>query len=202
MIRHIPNKYSIKLLINELNVNYKDKYDFIYLPIDNNNHCNLGFGFINFTHFFYILEFYDEYFGRKWKKFNSEKICELVYAKIQGKKNLYNHVINNDNIRNDKNIPIYYMLNNEDNINNEDNNNDNDNNNNINNDNNNNNDKNNNNKINNNNNVNNKINSNINILSSQNIILPIKFLKPLHNFYPYIKYFIDDIGNKFKIIDL
>ena len=31
------------------------------------------------------------YRGKKWKRFNSEKICELVYAKIQGKKELISH---------------------------------------------------------------------------------------------------------------
>ena len=35
-----------------------------------------------------ILGFYDYYFGKKWKRFNSDKKCELVYAKIQGKDEL------------------------------------------------------------------------------------------------------------------
>lgn len=109
MIRHIPNKYSIKLLVDELNVNFKDKFDLIYLPIDNINCCNLGFGFINFTHIFHILDFYDHYNGKKWKKFNSEKKCELAYSKIQGKDDLLKNLMLSENYNNIKNIPIHYL---------------------------------------------------------------------------------------------
>ena len=112
MIRNIPNKYSIKLLVEELEINYKNKYDLIYLPIDIENCCNLGFGFINFTNIFHILNFYDEYYGKKWKKFNSDKKCELVYSKIQGKNELLKSVKISENYNNEKNIPIHYLNNN------------------------------------------------------------------------------------------
>ena len=91
MIKNIPNKYTINSFLEEININFKDKYDIFYLPIDYENKCNLGFAFINFVESLQIIEFYDLYKGKKWKKFNSEKICELVYAKYQGKKELINH---------------------------------------------------------------------------------------------------------------
>ena len=91
MIKNIPNKYTINLFLEEINIDFKDKYDIFYLPIDYENKCNLGFAFINFVESFHIIEFYDLYKGKKWKKFNSEKICDLVYAKYQGKKELINH---------------------------------------------------------------------------------------------------------------
>ena len=91
MIKNIPNKYTINLFLDEINIDFKDKYDIFYLPIDYENKCNLGFAFINFVESLHIIEFYDLYRGKKWKKFNSEKICELVYAKFQGKKELINH---------------------------------------------------------------------------------------------------------------
>jgi hypothetical protein len=34
MIRHIPNKYSTQCLLEEINVSFKGKYDFFYLPMD------------------------------------------------------------------------------------------------------------------------------------------------------------------------
>ena len=34
MIRHIPNKYSTPSLLEEINLNFKGKYDFFYLPMD------------------------------------------------------------------------------------------------------------------------------------------------------------------------
>ena len=37
MIRHIPNKYTYQYLQKEINIVCKDKYDFLYLPIDSEN---------------------------------------------------------------------------------------------------------------------------------------------------------------------
>lgn len=91
MIKNIPNKYTISTFLDEINVEFQNKYDIFYLPIDYGNKCNLGFAFINFVDPLHIINFYDMYRGKKWKRFNSEKICELVYAKIQGKKELISH---------------------------------------------------------------------------------------------------------------
>ena len=91
MIKNIPNKYTINTFLEEINVDFKNKYDLFYLPIDYRNKCNLGFAFINFVDPFHIIDFYDSYRGKKWKRFNSDKKCELLYAKYQGKKELINH---------------------------------------------------------------------------------------------------------------
>ena len=91
MIRNIPNKYTQDMLVDELNRNHKHKYNFFYLPIDYNNSCNVGYAFINFIHAKFISSFYQEFNGRKWNKFNSEKICSLAYARIQGTASLMNH---------------------------------------------------------------------------------------------------------------
>lgn len=91
MIRHIPNKYTLKSITDEINHRFKYKYNVFYLPIDYTNSCNLGFAFINFLNPLYIVDFYEQFRGRKWQKFLSEKRCELAYAKIQGKSNLMVH---------------------------------------------------------------------------------------------------------------
>ena len=91
MIKNIPNKYTISSFLEEINENFKDTYDIFYLPIDYINKCNLGFAFINFIEPFHIILFYELYRGKKWKKFNSDKICELLYAKFQGRKELIAH---------------------------------------------------------------------------------------------------------------
>lgn len=93
MIRNIPNKYTQELLLEELR-HYPVRFDFFYLPIDYNNSCNVGYAFINFIHNKFILEFYQEFNGRKWNRFNSEKICSLAYARIQGTSALRNHFRN------------------------------------------------------------------------------------------------------------
>ena len=48
MIRNIPNKYNKELMRETIDRNFKDTYDFFYLPIDFKNNCNVGYAFINF----------------------------------------------------------------------------------------------------------------------------------------------------------
>ena len=91
MIKNIPNKYTISSFLDEINIYFKYTYDVFYLPIDYVNKCNLGFAFINFVEPLHILLFYELYRGKKWKKFKSDKICELLYAKFQNKKELIAH---------------------------------------------------------------------------------------------------------------
>ena len=91
MIKNIPNKYTISTFLEEINHYFKNTYDIFYLPIDYINKCNLGFAFINFVEPFHIILFYELYRGKKWKKFNSDKMCELLYAKFQGRKELISH---------------------------------------------------------------------------------------------------------------
>ena len=71
MIRHIPNKYAQEILIQEINKNHRHKYNFLYLPVDSYNFCNVGYAFINFIDTKFIKKFYQEFNDRKWAKFNS-----------------------------------------------------------------------------------------------------------------------------------
>eukprot|EP01029_Cantina_marsupialis_P023500 TRINITY_DN588_c0_g1_i12.p1 TRINITY_DN588_c0_g1~~TRINITY_DN588_c0_g1_i12.p1 ORF type:complete len:2120 (-),score=751.89 TRINITY_DN588_c0_g1_i12:303-6662(-) len=88
MIRHIPNKYSQTMLLEEIDNHYRGTYDFFYLPIDFKNRCNVGYAFINFMEPRFIVSFFKEFNGQRWPKFNSEKVCGLSYARIQGKQGL------------------------------------------------------------------------------------------------------------------
>jgi len=103
MIRNIPNKYTVSSLLEEINSCFEGKLDFLYLPLDYKNNCNLGFAFINFTHHHHILLFHDLFYGKKWKKYNSVKKCDLTYAKFQGKKELTSHF---ENITNSNNLVV------------------------------------------------------------------------------------------------
>lgn len=94
MIRNIPNKYNQKMLLGTLEEGHKGHFDFIYLPIDFKNKCNVGYAFINFTKPQYIESFYDCFHGKKWGRFNSEKVCEITFARIQGRQQLIAHFQN------------------------------------------------------------------------------------------------------------
>lgn len=85
MIRNIPNKYTQTAVLEEINQNFTGTYDFFYLPIDFKNKCNVGYAFINFVDYKSIVPFVCKYQGRRWNNFNSEKVCAISYARIQGK---------------------------------------------------------------------------------------------------------------------
>lgn len=85
MVRNIPNKYNQQMLLEEVNVNHEGTYDFFYLPIDFKNKCNVGYCFINFLEPRHIVPFVAEFNGQRWKSFNSEKVCAVSFARIQGK---------------------------------------------------------------------------------------------------------------------
>jgi hypothetical protein len=34
MIKNIPNKYNSRALLEEINIHFRGKYDFFYLPLD------------------------------------------------------------------------------------------------------------------------------------------------------------------------
>ncbi|KAL2930737.1 Protein MEI2-like 2 [Bienertia sinuspersici] len=79
MIKNIPNKYTSKMLLASIDENHKGTYDFIYLPID-----------------------FKAFNGKKWEKFNSEKVASLAYARIQGRTALIAHFQNSSLMNEDK----------------------------------------------------------------------------------------------------
>ena len=111
MIRHIPNRYTYQLLQDEINFVCKDKYDFLYLPIDSENNCNLGYAFINFINPLHIVHFYHIFKSRKWLYFNSFKECDITFAKYQGKNELTTNIEKNVAKNNDKRrIPMIFEI--------------------------------------------------------------------------------------------
>ncbi|XP_057507549.1 protein terminal ear1 homolog [Actinidia eriantha] len=109
MIKNIPNKYSQKLLLNMLdnhcihcNEQIADggdeppssAYDFVYLPIDFINKCNVGYGFVNMTSPQATWRLYKAFHNQNWEVFNSKKICEVTYARLQGVEALKEHFKN------------------------------------------------------------------------------------------------------------
>ncbi|XP_023518344.1 protein MEI2-like 3 isoform X2 [Cucurbita pepo subsp. pepo] len=102
MIKNIPNKYTSKMLLAAIDENHRGTYDFLYLPIDFKNKCNVGYAFINMLSPQHIVSFYEAFDGKRWEKFNSEKVASLAYARIQGKVALVSHFQNSSLMNEDK----------------------------------------------------------------------------------------------------
>ncbi|KCZ78463.1 hypothetical protein H311_00502 [Anncaliia algerae PRA109] len=84
MIKNIPNKYTVDMLIDLLNEDHVGEYDFLYLRMDFVNECNVGYAFVNFKSCHSLISFYNKIHGKRWKNFSSHKIAELTYATMQG----------------------------------------------------------------------------------------------------------------------
>ncbi|KAF8342088.1 RNA recognition motif 2, partial [Cantharellus anzutake] len=59
--------------------------DFLYLRIDFQNQCNVGYAFVNFIETTDLLKFCKQCLGKKWNMFQSEKVLQMSYANYQGK---------------------------------------------------------------------------------------------------------------------
>nr|XP_024397185.1 protein terminal ear1-like isoform X2 [Physcomitrium patens]XP_024397186.1 protein terminal ear1-like isoform X2 [Physcomitrium patens]PNR39818.1 hypothetical protein PHYPA_020098 [Physcomitrium patens] len=107
MIKNIPNKYSQQMLLSlldthciECNKRLEDPnepisaYDFVYLPIDFKNRCNLGYAFVNFTTVQATMRLYRAFHLQQWEEFNSRKVCHVTYARVQGRAALEEHFKN------------------------------------------------------------------------------------------------------------
>ncbi|KAG5521736.1 hypothetical protein RHGRI_034082 [Rhododendron griersonianum] len=97
MIKNIPNKYVVP---NYLFILFPRVFQMFFSSDENK--CNVGYAFINMTDPSMIIPFYQAFNGKKWEKFNSEKVATLAYARIQGKVALIAHFQNSSLMNEDK----------------------------------------------------------------------------------------------------
>lgn len=88
MLRNIPNKCTHQMLIDRLNTDFRGQFDFVYLPIDFNTECNIGYSFINFRNTQAAKRFERMFDGLEVKigfpGMNSQKVVEVSLARCQG----------------------------------------------------------------------------------------------------------------------
>ncbi|KAG0216265.1 hypothetical protein BGX28_004631 [Mortierella sp. GBA30] len=77
-----------QMLLDLLNEVHFGKFDFLYLRMDFKNRCNVGYAFINFVSPDVVESFVKAHVGKKWPRFNSDKICCLSFAAVQGRQAL------------------------------------------------------------------------------------------------------------------
>ncbi|KAF8843011.1 hypothetical protein BDN67DRAFT_898062 [Paxillus ammoniavirescens] len=88
MIKNIPNKMTDKELIAYINKICLRRIDFLYLRMDFQNGCNVGYAFVNFIKVEDLLRFAKVALGEKWNLYSSEKVLQMSYANYQGKEAL------------------------------------------------------------------------------------------------------------------
>eukprot|EP00798_Chlamydomonas_sp_ICE-L_P003926 gene3926-14002_t len=111
MIKNIPNKYTQKMLLSAVDEEFRGTYDFFYLPIDFKNKCNVGYAFINMLKPLNIIPLVERFNHKKWECFNSEKICHISYARVQGRASLISHFQNSSLMHEDERCrPILFSL--------------------------------------------------------------------------------------------
>jgi RNA recognition motif-containing protein len=86
MLRNIPNKYTRAGLLGALSDFGFDPAtcNNLYLPMDTDSGCNLGYAFLNFVSHGHALEFKERFDGCRLPSSGSRKICSVVWANKQG----------------------------------------------------------------------------------------------------------------------
>jgi len=105
MLRNIPNKYSREMLVKQLENEWKGEFDFVYLPIDFKNRCNVGYAFINFRSIeacgAFVIKFDGVEVHTCLPGLNSRKVTEVTPARVQGFE---------DNVQRLRNSPVMREL--------------------------------------------------------------------------------------------
>jgi hypothetical protein len=84
MLRNIPNKYTQEQLREDLEP-FRLAIDFLYLPTDFKNNCNLGYAFLNFSDGKVAEKFAAQYNGNRLPRFpHSPKVLAVQCARVQG----------------------------------------------------------------------------------------------------------------------
>jgi len=104
MLRNIPYRYTREMLVRQLN-KFRGQFDFLYLPTDFRNKCNVGYAFINFRTVESYRRFINTFHGSSVCEclpgFNSRKVVEVTPARVHG---LY------ENISRLRNGPVMHDL--------------------------------------------------------------------------------------------
>ncbi|EER18037.1 conserved hypothetical protein [Perkinsus marinus ATCC 50983] len=101
MLRNIPNKYTQRMLLDVIRAKgFDSEFNFFYLPIDFRNRCNMGYAFVNFVDHDVAMKFMNAFEGYKLEGFNSLKVCQTGFSRIQGLDANINHY---------RNSPVNYV---------------------------------------------------------------------------------------------
>ncbi|KAG6432658.1 hypothetical protein SASPL_104240 [Salvia splendens] len=113
MIKNIPNQLRRSFMLKFLDgccKTHSVAYDFFYLPFDFSKLGNLGYAFVNFTNAAAAVKMKKVLSGFKWREYYTEdgesvcshKVCEIKWARVQGKEALIRRFEKSTFVCNDK----------------------------------------------------------------------------------------------------
>lgn len=85
MIRNIPCRWTAEDLLAVLSGVIRHSWDLLYMPCKNSDVAHAGYAFMNFRAPQDTLGLFNAMHGRCWPNTRSSKICEVRYARIQGR---------------------------------------------------------------------------------------------------------------------
>lgn len=88
MLKNIPNGFTQSFLLEVLDSFVKNQYDFFYMPVDFKTNCNLGFGYVSMINTQSVVSLYNALNHKRWPNTPSTKICEVNYARMQGRSDM------------------------------------------------------------------------------------------------------------------
>jgi hypothetical protein len=123
MVRNIPRKLSQSTILDILRYTFGpgDVFDFVYLPVDLENHINVGYAFINLKSPQDVVTFYQRFNERPWRHIllhfrvncgeEASKVAKVTFARIQGVQSLIDHFANTSIMNNQpESIRPYFRL--------------------------------------------------------------------------------------------
>ena len=95
MVKNVPNKLTRDQLVTQLERRLPaGGFDFVYMPIDFKTRCNYGYLFVNVSEPCLVRVFLDNFGSFRFPEPRSTKICEIVFARVQGLQANVNRLIN------------------------------------------------------------------------------------------------------------
>ena len=85
MVRNIPCRWSGTDFLNVMAPVINGEWDLLYMPCKAAEVVNSGYAFLNFRSALGTLRLYRAMHGRRWPNTRSGKVCEVRYARIQGR---------------------------------------------------------------------------------------------------------------------
>jgi len=84
MLSPCHSEFLFLLVARNLNFVVFDTSKLIFATIKNfSNKCNVGYGFVNMTSPEAAVRLYKAFHKQPWEVYNSRKICQVTYARVQ-----------------------------------------------------------------------------------------------------------------------